>query len=185
MNRGNFFCPSFYSVPFLSSPFFHCSHGVVVLLVLCFLSLGSQVWRLLQPSTVGIWNQPSAPRACILRYLKMAHCANQREPRSFFFGCKRLRMPARRRQYSSSVHTFVHCCWSPALSWEPEWGPLLPAPFFICATWTSGSRQMECAAFNWVLKQVGRGLAQGGGGGRAHDTRRVGANRWSVEVFRG
>ena len=34
--------------------------------------------------SVGFWNRLSAPWTCIIRYLKMVHGANQREPRWFF-----------------------------------------------------------------------------------------------------
>ena len=106
MNRGTILFSTlllFFPILFL---FFRCSHGVVVLLVLWFSSLGSQEWRLLQLFPWGFGIDPSAPRACILRYLKMARGANQREPLVLSFSVENDRHQ-RRRQNSSSVRTFT------------------------------------------------------------------------------
>ena len=53
--------------------------------------------------SVGIWNRLSAPWTCLFRQLKMAHGANQREPRVLFSVKNDGHQSPRRRLYSSSV----------------------------------------------------------------------------------
>ena len=53
--------------------------------------------------SVGVWNRLSAPWTCLFRQLKMAHGANQREPRVLFSVKNDGHQSPRRRLYSSSV----------------------------------------------------------------------------------
>ena len=97
------------------SPFFFPFFFFSILLLVswrCWLfPFGTQVFVLENDGTgtsiqfvSWIWNQPSASRACILRYLKMALGANQLEPRRSFVRPRTAENAGQRRHLYSSVH---------------------------------------------------------------------------------
>ena len=113
--------------------------------------------------SVGIWNRLSAPWTCLFRQLKMVHGATQREPRQFYFGRERPRMPARRRLCSSSVRVHGQSTCTPKIGQFNVFNVSPHTPGSISARTPLGGSQLLRRP---TAGKVGGGrIKQGGGEG--------------------
>ena len=151
----------FYSFSLFFSLFFRCSHGVVVLLVLRFSSLGSQEWRLLQLSPVGIWNRSfsaaglhitisqNGPRCKPTRTAVLSFSVenDRHQRRRLCSSSVRIRRTGKLSKHLTNQYAFD------GRIWIPEWGS-----FVTCA------RACMHVPFGRSGAFVRSGLARGDGG---------------------